>query len=108
MNIEKLKQVIKLAEGLEELDDKSKDIVIILRTLIAEENSAVTSYIEKAKKLEELGYFEISKVLLDIADEELVHAGELQAVLIKEGLSGEEQALKGAEEVEELIKGDEE
>lgn len=107
MNIQELESIVKLAEGVEELDHNSKNLLVILRTLIAEENTAVASYIDKAKKVEELGYFDISKVLLDIANEELVHAGELQTLLINQGISSEEQALQGVEEVEEIIKEEE-
>lgn len=107
MNIQELESIIKLAEGVEELDDNSKNLLVLLRTLIAEENTAVASYIDKAKKVEELGYFDISKVLLDIANEELVHAEELQTLLINQGISSEEQALQGVEEVEEIIKEEE-
>lgn len=98
MNIKKLTQIIDIAEGIEELDDNTKEIVSIVRNLIAEENTAAASYIEKAKKVEELGYKNISKILLDIANEELVHIGELQALLVSEGISTEEQINKGFEE----------
>ena len=98
--IEELDKHIKIAKTINE---DTSDLVVTLRTLLAEENTAAASYTEKAKKLEELGYTDIAKVLLDIANEELVHAGELQALLDKNGLSGEEQAIEGKEEIEELI-----
>lgn len=79
-----------------------KDLAIALRKLLAEENDAVSSYIDKAKKLEDLGYSEISTVLLDIADEELVHIGELQALLDREGISSDEELIEGLEEVDKL------
>ena len=98
--IEELDKHIKIAKTINE---DTSDLVVTLRTLLAEENTAAASYTEKAKKLEELGYTDIAKVLLDIANEELVHAGELQALLDKNGLSGKEQAIEGKEEIEELI-----
>ena len=98
--IEELDKHIKIARTINE---DTSDLVVTLRTLLAEENTAAASYTEKAKKLEELGYNDIAKVLLDIANEELVHAGELQTLLDKNGLSGEEQAIEGKEEIEELI-----
>lgn len=98
--IEELDKHIKIAKTINE---DTSDLVVTLRTLLAEENTAAAFYTEKAKKLEELGYTDIAKVLLDIANEELVHAGELQALLDKNGLSGEEQAIEGKEEIEELI-----
>lgn len=95
MNIRKLN---------EELTKLNKiDVEIALRKLIAEENEAFTSYSEKAKQLEEQGYIDVAKILLDIADEELVHAGELQALLVKEGLAKDEQIEIGMEEVEEKL-----
>ena len=108
MDINKLEHIINIAEGIEELDNNSKDLVVLLRTLIAEENTAAASYTDKAKKVEELGYSDIAKILLDIADEELVHAGELQGLLIKEGLSSEEQAAEGIEEVNNKLNSEKE
>lgn len=92
-----------MSEGVEDLEDNSRELVAVLRTLIAEENTATASYIEKAKKLQELGFEEEAKVLLDISNEELVHASELQTLLDRQGLSNEEQAAEGAEEVEEFL-----
>lgn len=102
MDLTKLEEALNLAEDITVLDNKSLKIISIIRALIAEENSAAVSYIEKAKKLEEMDKPEIAKILKDIADEELVHAGELQQILVGEGLSSEQQALEGAEEVNEL------
>ena len=98
--IEELDKHIKIAKTINE---DTSDLVVTLRTLLAEENTAAASYTEKAKKLEELGYTDIAKVLLDIANEELVHAGEIQALLDRNGISAEEQAIEGKEEIEELI-----
>ena len=98
--IEELDKHIKIARTINE---DTSDLVVTLRTLLAEENTAAASYTEKAKKLEELGYTDIAKVLLDIANEELVHAGEIQALLARNGISAEEQAIEGEEEIEELI-----
>ena len=109
MKLDDLNKLMNIAEDISVLDNKSLKFISIIRTLIAEENTAAASYIEKAKLLQEMGKPEIAKVLKDIADEELVHAGELQALLNKEGLSSEQQALEGAEEVDELLnnKGEE-
>ena len=98
--IEELDKHIKIARTINE---DTSDLVVTLRTLLAEENTAAASYIEKAKKLEELGYTDIAKVLLDIANEELVHVGEIQALLARNGISAEEQAIEGEEEIKELM-----
>lgn len=108
MDLTKLQETLNIAEDINVLDGRSLKFISIIRALIAEENTAATSYIEKAKKLEEMGKPEIAKVLKDIADEELVHAGELQHILVKEGLSSEKQAAEGAEEVDELLNSNEE
>ena len=102
MNLQELNETLNIAEDINVLDNKSLKIISIIRQLIAEENSAAVSYIEKAKLLQEMDKPELAKILKDIADEELVHAGELQHILIGEGLSSEQQALEGAEEVMEL------
>lgn len=103
MKLDDLNKLMNIAEDISVLDNKSLKVISIIRTLIAEENTAAASYIEKAKLLQEMDKPEIANVLKNIADEELVHAGELQALLNKEGLSSEQQALEGAEEVDELL-----
>lgn len=111
MNLYEFNNMMNIAEDVPVLDNKSLKFISIIRTLIAEENTAAVSYIEKAKKLEEMDKPEIAKVLKDIADEELIHAGELQALLDREGLSSPQQELEGVEEVDELLnsnKGEEE
>ena len=92
-----------LNEKLEDLLGEDKDVISIIRKLIAEENDAVASYIEKAKKVEELGFPQFSKILLDIADEELVHVGELNKLLETEGISNKEEIEDGEKEVEEKL-----
>ena len=92
-----------LNEELENLIGTKDEAKAIIRELIAEENTAVASYIEKAKKVEELGYPEFSKVLLDISNEELVHIGELNTLLGIEDMSNEDEMESGREEVEEKL-----
>ena len=97
--LDKFYETLKLAEE----DTTFMDVAVILRTLLAEENTAAASYVDKAKKLHELGYPEVAKVLLDIANEELVHAGEIQALLDNQELSGIKQAIEGANEVTDML-----
>ena len=55
--------------------------------------------------LETVHHFRAIDYVIDIAEEELVHAGELEALLEREGLAGNEQAEQGYEEIEELLGG---
>ena len=45
-----------MSEGVESFDENDRQLVGIIRTLIAEENTATASYLDKAKKIQELGY----------------------------------------------------
>ena len=101
MNIKEL--LVAMSEGVESFDENAKQLVGIIRTLIAEENTATASYLDKAKKIQELGYEDEAKVLFDIANEELVHASELTTLLVNRGLANDEETEKGVEEVEELL-----
>ena len=92
-----------MSEGVESFDENDRQLVGIIRTLIAEENTATASYLDKAKKIQELGYEDEAKVLFDIANEELVHASELTTLLVNRGLANDEETEKGIEEVEELL-----
>ena len=109
MEIKELTSEIRkyLNENVEEASTEERDIIAIIHTLISEENAAAASYLEKAKKLEELGKSDMAKVLLDISNEELVHASELEHLLLSNGLSNEEEKLKGVEEVDDMLKGEE-
>ncbi len=77
-----------------------EELVRAIRFMVAAEYEAVQVYVQLAESVDnELA----AKVLREIADEELVHAGEFLR-LIKELAPGEEQLYqKGAQEVEEKI-----
>jgi len=94
--------VLKTDEGTE-LTNEDLEVGYLLRELLSEENDATASYLEKARKFDALGYHKISLILLDIAQEELHHAGELQKLLDLEDMSGMKEAVSGAEEVEEAM-----
>ncbi|NLI80422.1 MAG: rubrerythrin [Deltaproteobacteria bacterium] len=77
------------------------ELVRTIRFMIAAEYEAVQLYVQAAESTDN----ELAKaVLMDIAEEEIVHAGEFLR-LLKE-LEPEEEGYykEGAEEVEELIK----
>lgn len=71
----------------------------ILRQLIVEENDAVISYTERAGQVNDP---KVRRVLLDIAEEEKVHAGELSALLSESDPEQDSSMIEGAEEVEDL------
>lgn len=76
-----------------------EELIRGIRFMIAAEYEAVQLYMQLAESIDD----ELSKkVLVDIADEERVHAGEFLALLKR--LAPEEQKLydEGAEEVKEL------
>lgn len=77
-----------------------QELVRAIRFSIAAEYEAVQLYMQLAESIED----ELAKdVLRDIAEEELVHAGEFLR-LLKELAPGEDKFYKeGAEEVEEMI-----
>ncbi|NYT02039.1 MAG: rubrerythrin [Methanosarcinales archaeon] len=77
-----------------------EELVRAIRYMIAAEYEAVQLYVQLAESTDD----ELARaVLYDIADEEIVHAGEFLR-LLKE-LAPEEEGLyeKGSEEVEEII-----
>jgi len=71
----------------------------ILRVGIIAELDAVSLYEQLAVMTENEN---IKKVLLDIAKEEKTHAGEFQALLLKEDKEQEKELEEGKKEVEEL------
>lgn len=78
----------------------AEDLIRAIRFMIAAEYEAVQLYTQLAESIDN----ELSKrVLLDIADEEIVHAGEFLA-LLKQLAPGEEAFYAaGAQEVQEQI-----
>ena len=82
---------------------------VILRTLIAEEETATAHYLkyahkvaEKAEEHQDPKGLKIAKVLEDIANEEKVHIGELQECLKLLGVSNKE-IQDGEKEAEEKM-----
>ncbi|MEM3617185.1 MAG: ferritin family protein [Candidatus Bathyarchaeia archaeon] len=73
----------------------------ILRAAIIAELDAVNLYEQLAAATSNEN---IKKVLLEIAKEEKTHAGEFQALLLKEDREQVEELESGRREVEEIIK----
>ena len=73
----------------------------ILRAGIIAELDAVSFYEQMADMTDNK---DIKKVLLDIAKEEKTHAGEFQALLVKEDKEQERELQAGKKEVDELTK----
>lgn len=91
-------------------EDGYGKLEVILRKLLADEQTATAHYLKAAHKVREkaeehddkLG-LKIAKVFEDIANEEKVHIGELQKCLELIGISNKE-IQDGKKEVEEIIK----
>ena len=78
------------------------ELVRAIRLLIADEFEAVQVYTQLAESIEN----ELAReVLLDIADEERVHAGEFQRLLFELAPGEKEFYAQGALEVEQKIAG---
>ncbi len=87
INLEKIKK-----------EDLEKEI---LRVGIIAELDAINLYEQLAAYAQNSS---TKKVLLDIAKEEKTHAGEFQALLLKEDAEQSKELEKGKKEVEELTK----
>ncbi|HTY15746.1 MAG TPA: ferritin family protein [Methanoregulaceae archaeon] len=78
------------------------ELVRAIRLMIADEFEAVQVYTQLAESIDN----ELAReVLLDIADEERVHAGEFQRLLFELAPGEKELYAQGAVEVEEKIAG---
>lgn len=77
-----------------------EELVRAIRTMIAAEYEAVQLYVQLAESIDN----DLAKaVLYDIADEEIVHAGEFLRLLRELAPSEEGLYIKGYAEVEEII-----
>ena len=77
-----------------------EELIRAVRFLIAAEYEAVQLYMQLAESTDD----KLAKeVLVDIADEELVHAGEFLTLLKQLAPDEEQFYYKGAEEVKEII-----
>ena len=79
---------------------KKEDIIIQLRSMVAEEFEAANLYQQLAEVISDNI---IKQAILDIADEELVHAGEFSAMIDYFTKEDGELLLEGMEEAEENL-----
>lgn len=98
-----------LIERLQRLNEGCGKLEVILRTLIAEEETATAHYLkyahkvaEKAEEHQDPKGLKIAKVLEDIANEEKVHIGELQKCLDYLDVSNKEEK-EGEKEAGEML-----
>ena len=96
----------------EEPEDKDENhlekFAASVRKSIAEEHEAASNYMERASKCEKHGMDDAAKLFRDIADEEMVHVGEFEALLNKYDLGNAEAVAQGEQEAEEILGTDEE
>ena len=78
-----------------------EELIRAIRFIVAAEYEAVQLYMQLAESTEDALAI---KVLKDIADEELVHAGEFLRLLKELAPDEEKFYVKGAKEVEEMMK----
>lgn len=76
---------------------------VMLRELLVEEEKAVKDYIDRADKIRNES---IKKVLLDIADEEKVHIGELLRCLKELGICDKPEIKQGKHEANNKMLSD--
>lgn len=89
----------------EEAETVKKETIVLnnLRSDVQDELTAIKNYDSHADEAEAAGYDDVAKILRDIRDEEKVHIGELQSLLIKHDKEYEESLEDGEEEVEEEL-----
>jgi rubrerythrin len=78
-----------------------EELIRSIRFMIAAEYEAVQLYMQLAESTD---HKLAQEILIDIADEERVHAGEFLRLLKELAPDEEKHYQKGAEEVEEIIK----
>ena len=83
--------------------NQNLEIRALITKAIAEENDAITSYLEKAKRCKELGIDKLVDLFNELAKDETVHTGCLQAALDEFDLSELDDVLDGQEEAQEIF-----
>lgn len=72
----------------------------------SEENDAIQSYLDKAKKCKELGIPALEKLFMELAKDETVHTGCLQGALANYELDNIEDVLDGEKEALDILEED--
>lgn len=97
-------------EAPEEGDDEDKPDMekfsAMLRQSVAEEHEAAANYTKRAAKCEKHGMEDAAKLFRNIAQEEVVHVGEFQALMEKYGLLDSDAIAQGEQEAQEILSGE--
>ena len=83
--------------------NQNLEIRALITKAIAEENDAITSYLEKAKRCKELGIDKLVDLFNELAKDETVHTGCLQAALDEFDMGEINDVIDGREEAEEIF-----
>ena len=78
----------------------------MVRQSLAEEHEAAAQYTKRAAKCEKHGMEDAAKLFRDIAAEEVVHAGEFQALMEKYDILDQESIEQGEQEGKEILDGE--
>lgn len=89
-----------LTENLDEMDTEIRSMLVQAQS---EENSAIKSYLDKALKCKELGQDVLADLFQELANDETVHTGCLQAALNQYQVDDMENVMDGEEEAFEIL-----
>lgn len=78
----------------------------MVRQSLSEEHEAAAQYTKRAAKCEKHGMEDAAKLFRDIAAEEVVHAGEFQALMEKYDILDQESIEQGEQEGKEILDGE--
>lgn len=78
----------------------------MVRQSLSEEHEAAAQYTKRAAKCEKHGMEDAAKLFRDIAAEEVVHAGEFQALMEKYDILDQESIEQGEQEAKEILDGE--
>ena len=97
---------IELENPVDDSEEEESDMEkfsAMLRQSIAEEHEAAANYTKRAAKCEKHGMEDAAKLFRDIAEEEVVHVGEFQALMEKYGLLNQDAIDQGEQEAQEIL-----
>lgn len=97
----------KANEGITD-DSSTNDYALakILRETLSDEHRAIAGYYKAADLSKKLGHRKLQKLFNSLAEEEVVHVGELNKALQFLNLDEPELEKSGEEEAEQELKGD--
>jgi rubrerythrin len=95
MSLNRIKKLLKINEDTSQ-DERN------IRKLLSEEYNAVADYEQFATEAQ---HDSVRRVLLDIAGEERIHIGELEALLDEIGMATWDEYEQGSREIQDIIYG---